>query len=130
MLRTLIVDDDFLVRNYLKTLDAWEKAGYEIVQDVRDGEEALTVLSEQKIDIVVTDISMPLMNGIELIRQIKEQYPFLYIIVLSCHDDFGYVKEAMRLGANEYILKNTVDEETLYQLLLNSIGEIQRYKLQ
>ena len=106
MFRTLLVDDDFLVRSYLKTLSAWEKAGYEVVKDVQDGEEALRVLEEEKIDVVITDISMPLMDGIELIRHIREEKENIYIMVLSCHDDFEYVKEAMRLGADEYILKN------------------------
>ena len=117
MFRTLLVDDDFLVRSYLKTLNAWEKAGYEVVKDVQDGEEALHVLEEEKIDVIITDISMPLMDGIELIRHIREEKENIYIMVLSCHDDFEYVKEAMRLGADEYILKNTLDEDTLLEIL-------------
>lgn len=124
MFRTLLVDDDFLVRSYLKTLDSWEKAGYEIVKDVRDGEEALRVLEEEPIDVVITDISMPLMDGIELIRHIREEERDIYILVLSCHDDFEYVKEAMRLGADEYILKNTLDEDTLYEILEKSSHQI------
>ena len=63
MYRTMIVDDDFLVRSYLKQLDAWEKAGYEIAADVRDGEEALNAVREQAPDMIVTDISMPLMDA-------------------------------------------------------------------
>lgn len=120
MVQTLLVDDDFLVRTYLKTLDSWQKAGYEVAGDVQDGEEALKVLEEKNMDVVITDISMPLMDGIELIRRIREESEKIYIIVLSCHDDFEYVKEAMRLGANEYILKNTLDEGTLYELLVKS----------
>lgn len=72
MFQTLLVDDDFLVRSYLKTLDSWEKEGYEVVRDVQDGEEALEVMNQEKIDIVVTDISMPLMDGIELIKAVKK----------------------------------------------------------
>lgn len=120
MFRTIIVDDDFLVRTYLKQLDAWKRAGYEIIGDVRDGEEALRLIEESSPDVVVTDISMPLMDGIELIRKIRERNREIYIIVLSCHDDFNYVKEAMKLGANEYVLKNSLDEESLYELLENA----------
>ena len=98
-------DDDFLVRSYLKTLDSWEKAGYEIVDDAEDGEEAYGFLQKEKIDVLVTDLTMPVMDGIELIRKIREENRDIYIIVLSCHDDFEYVKEAMRLGADEYVLK-------------------------
>lgn len=125
MYRTLLVDDDFLVRSYLKTLHSWERAGYEVVKDVRDGEEALRVLEEEKIDVVITDISMPLMDGIELIRHIREEKEDIYIMVLSCHDDFEYVKEAMRLGADEYILKNTLDEDTLFDFLEKARHQIE-----
>lgn len=125
MVRTVIVDDDFLVRSYLKGLESWNKAGYEIIADVRDGEEALLVTQEKRPDVIVTDISMPLMNGIELIRRIRQFNQEIYIIVLSCHDDFEYVKEAMKLGANEYVLKNALDENTLYELLKNSEKQIE-----
>ena len=128
MYRTLLVDDDYLVRSYLKTLGSWKHAGYEIVSDVQDGEEALHVLEEEKIDVVITDISMPLMDGIELIRHVREEKRDIYIIVLSCHDDFEYVKEAMRLGADEYILKNTLDEDTLYEILEKSARQIENRK--
>ena len=117
MRKALLADDDFLVRSYLKMLTSWEKAGFEITADVRDGEEALEVLDREKIDLVVTDIAMPLMDGIELIREIRRKYPDIYVIVLSCHDEFEYVKKAMKEGADEYVLKNTLNEESLYTVL-------------
>ncbi|MEG2297849.1 MAG: response regulator, partial [Clostridium sp.] len=117
MIRTIIADDDFLVRSYLKQLNAWEKAGYRIVEDCRDGEEALAAVENLGPDVVITDISMPVMNGIELIRRIRKQNQSVYIMVLSCHDDFEYVKEAMQLGADEYVLKNSLNEETLFKIL-------------
>lgn len=117
MRKALLADDDFLVRSYLKMLSSWEKAGFEITADVRDGEEALEVLDREKIDLVVTDIAMPLMDGIELIREIRRKYPDIYVIVLSCHDEFEYVKKAMKEGADEYVLKNTLNEESLYTVL-------------
>ena len=126
MYRTLVADDDFLVRSYLKTLDSWEKAGYEIVDDAEDGEEAYTFLQKEKIDVLVTDLSMPVMDGIELIRKLREENREIYIIVLSCHDDFEYVKEAMRLGADEYVLKNSLDEDSLYETLEKSARLIEK----
>lgn len=128
MYRTMIVDDDFLVRSYLKQLDAWERAGYEIIADLRDGEEALKEFEELQPDVIVTDISMPLMDGIELIREIRKENESVYIIVLSCHDDFEYVKEAMKLGANEYVLKNSLDEESLYEMLKNAENQMESMK--
>lgn len=130
MVRTIIVDDDFLVRSYLKQLVSWEKMGFEIAADVRDGEEALQLIEKQEIDVVITDISMPLMDGIELIRKLRQKEIKIYIVVLSCHDDFEYVKEALKLGANEYILKNSLDEETLYELLKNIQHQLEQNKLQ
>lgn len=126
MYRTLVADDDFLVRSYLKTLDSWGKAGYEIVNDAEDGEEAYNFLRKEKVDVLVTDLSMPVMDGIELIRRIREENREIYIIVLSCHDDFEYVKEAMRLGADEYVLKNSLDEDSLYETLEKSARLIEK----
>lgn len=117
MQNVLLVDDDFLVRSYLKMLPSWEKSGFEIIADVRDGEEALEVMERAEIELVVTDIAMPLMDGIRLIREIRKRYTGIYVIVLSCHDEFEYVKEAMKEGADEYVLKNTLNEESLYTLL-------------
>ncbi len=125
MKKALLVDDDFLVRTYLKTLNSWEKAGFEICGDVRDGEEALTVLEKEAADLVVTDIAMPLMDGIQLIREIRKRYKGTHIIVLSCHDDFSSVKEAMKEGADEYVLKNTLDEDSLYSVLENASLQMQ-----
>lgn len=120
MKKALLVDDDFLVRTYLKMLPSWEKAGFDIVADVRDGEEALEVLDKESIELVVTDIAMPLVDGIELIKEIRKRYTGVYIIVLSCHDEFEYVKQAMKEGADEYVLKNTLNEESLYTLLVDA----------
>ncbi len=119
-IQTVIVDDDFLVRSYLKQLKAWEKAGYQIIADARDGEEALELAEERKADleVIFTDISMPLVDGIELIRRLRETNNAVYIVVLSCHDDFEYVKEAMKWGADEYVLKNSLDECSLYEMLV------------
>lgn len=126
MKKVLLVDDDYLVRSYLKMLHSWEKAGFYIQADVRDGEEALEVLSKEKIDLVFTDIAMPLMDGIQLIRAIREKYKHVHIIVLSCHDEFEYVKKAMQEGADEYVLKNMLDEKSLYEVLIAAMNQIQK----
>lgn len=125
MIKTMIVEDDFLARSYLKQLNAWHRAGYQIAADVRDGEEALAAMEGLEPEVLITDISMPLMNGIELIRRVRETNRAVYIIVLSCHDDFEYVKEAMRLGADEYVLKNSLNEDSLYELLLHTSRQLE-----
>lgn len=124
MKKALLVDDDYLVRSYLKMLTSWQKAGIEIAADVRDGEEALERLEQGGIDLVITDLAMPLMDGIELICEIRKRYQDLYVIVLSCHDEFDYVKKALQEGADEYVLKNTLNEETLYKLLKETMEKL------
>ena len=128
MIQTIIVDDDFLVRSYLKQLNAWEKAGYQITADARDGEEALEIADRLKPDVIFTDISMPMVNGIEFIQKIRKKNKTVYIAALSCHDDFEYVKEAMRQGADEYVLKHSLDEDSLYEMLLTIRRQLQSRK--
>ena len=128
MKKALLVDDDYLVRSYLKMLPSWKEAGVEIENDVRDGEEALEVLKTTSVDLLITDLAMPLMDGIELIRIVKKQYPEIYIIVLSCHDDFDSVKRAMQEGADEYVLKNTLNEKSLYTLLMSTTKKLNEKK--
>ncbi len=128
MFKIIIVDDDFLVRTYLKQLKAWEKAGYELVGDAGDGEAALELIENIFPDVIITDISMPLLDGIELIKKVREHNQSSYIIVLSCHDDFEYVKEAMKCGADEYVLKNSLNEESLYKLLQDTSVQLKDRK--
>ena len=100
MIKVLLADDDFLVRTFLSRITDWEKHGYKLVGAAQDGEEALRMAKEYEPDIIITDISMPVMDGIELIRRLKAEGNAAVILVLSCHDDFDYVKEAMKLGAD------------------------------
>lgn len=124
MLKALLVDDDFPVRVLLKQMIDWEEVGYEIVDEAIDGEEALEKIETLKPDIAIVDIGMPIMNGVELIKAIEERALPCKVVVLSCHDDFQYVREAMKLGAREYILKNLVTEDRLIQILTQLKEEI------
>ncbi len=123
MRKILLADDDFLVRTYLSGSIEWEKNGFSLVGAAQDGEEALEMIRKHQPQILLTDIDMPVMNGIELIRKIKEGGSSLQVIVLSCHDDFVYVKEAMRLGAEEYILKDNITPDKLLQVLKDLCAE-------
>ena len=117
MKKVLIVDDDFLVRTYLKQMIDWEEHGFYIIGDAKNGREALEILQRDGADILIADVSMPIMDGIELTRNVKKFSPRTHILILSCHDDFVYVKEAMKLGIDDYLLKNDLSEETLLDAL-------------
>ena len=117
MKRVLIADDDFLVRTYLKQMIDWEAHGFFIIGDAKNGREALEILERDGADILIADISMPIMDGIELTRRVKKFSPSTHILILSCHDDFVYVKEAMKLGIDDYLLKNDLSEATLLDAL-------------
>lgn len=118
----IIVDDEPIIRIGLRTLIDWEVHGLTLIGEASDGEEALELIRRHQVDILVTDIRMPRMDGLELIRRAKAQQADLGVLVLSCLDDFSYVKEAMKLGARDYILKPTMEPEELIKVL-NNIGD-------
>jgi two-component system, response regulator YesN len=117
MIDVMVVDDEPIIRVGLRTLIEWEKHGFRLVGEASDGEEALGMMSEQSVDLLVTDIRMPRMDGLELIRQTKQRNEHIGIVVLSCLDDFAFVKEAMKLGAKDYILKPTMEPDELVDIL-------------
>lgn len=117
MYKILIVDDEVLVRVGIKSMLNWEAKGYTIIDEASNGFEALTKIEEQEPHIIFVDLIMKKMNGFELITAVKKNYPNIKIIVLSCYNDFQNVKEAMRLGADDYIFKLTVTSEELLTTL-------------
>lgn len=119
MQKVIIVDDDFIVRTYLKQMLDWESQGFLLIADAKNGKEALDICQKEAPDIIITDMSMPVMNGMDLIKELKkdDKTAHINIIVLSCHDDFIYVKEAMQLGINDYLLKNDLTPEGLLTVL-------------
>lgn len=118
MLKVLIVDDELLARLALRTAIAWEEHGFEVVAEAEDGITGFQYVEQFQPDIVLTDISMPGMNGVELIKKIKAFRPDTEVIILSCHNDFEYVKEGLRSGAADYILKLSMSMEELLEELL------------
>ena len=114
MLRVLLVDDEpFIVQGLMVFID-WEQEGYEIVYTAADGAEALTYLKEHKVDLVIADIKMPVMSGLELLETIRrENISDAYFIILSGYSDFSYAQQAIRYECMEYILKPVEKEELL-----------------
>ena len=117
MKKMVIADDDFLVRMYLRQLLPWNEYGIEVTGDVSNGREALDLIQTSGADLLLTDICMPVMDGLGLIKSLHEKGYTGHILVLSCHDDFAYVKEAMQLGIDDYLLKNDLTPEAMQDFL-------------
>lgn len=125
MTRILIVDDEILVRLSLKTLIHWNENGFEIAGEAENGKEALDILENDPCDILLTDIRMPEMDGIELMKIVRDRWPETRIIVLSSYNDFQYVQQALRIGANDYILKLSWVPDELLQKCIRFREEIE-----
>ncbi|MFD5019444.1 response regulator [Paenibacillus sp. NPDC058367] len=121
-MRILIVDDEKIVRIALSTLIKWDEYGFKLMGAVADGYKALEVIETESIDIVIMDLVMPNMDGLELIRTLNERKFTGKFVVLSNYDDYAYVREAMKLGAEDYMLKLTLKPDELI-VLLTKISE-------
>lgn len=108
--RVILVDDHTIVRRGLAAL-LRSDGKFEIVAEAGDGEEALQRAKETEADLMILDLSMPRMNGLETIRRLTRQSPRLGVLVLSMYDDEQFVGQALRDGARGYILKHAMDEE-------------------
>lgn len=125
MYKALIVDDEPKILMGLSKLLQWEDFGIEIAGLAGSAAEALQMMAHDRITILITDINMPQMNGLELIHQIKARGYSTKFIILSGYDDFAYVKEAVRLGVENYLLKPVVRDE-LSSTLMNIIEKTQK----
>lgn len=121
----LIVDDDMNFRYAMKEAIPWEEHGFHVVGEAMHGGQALELMKSNEVDIVLTDMDMPIMNGVELTEEVMKLYPQMVVVALSAYDDFGFVKESMRLGAKDYILKQKFDGESIIKALLNICREEQ-----
>lgn len=117
MIKVLLADDELVVRIGIKSMIDWNANGFEIVGEAVDGLDALDKIEKYNPHVLLTDIKMPRMDGIELIKNVKEKYKKIQIIVLSCHNDFEYVKDAMKLGASDYILKLSMRVDDLLNVM-------------
>ncbi|MGZ7445589.1 response regulator [Paenibacillus sp. TH7-28] len=122
MWNLLVVEDEAIVRMGLRYMVDWEAQGVCWKAEAANGEEAVKVLESEEIHIVMTDIRMPGMDGIELGHYIRSQRPqHIQMIYLSSYDDFPYVKEAIRLNALDYLHKPTMDEEEVKGALQKAV---------
>lgn len=105
MVKVFLVEDEIVIRDGIKNSIKWEKEGFEFVGEAGDGELAYPMILKEQPDILITDIKMPFMDGLELSRLVKQELPDIKILILSGYDEFEYAKEAIRIGVAEYLLK-------------------------
>lgn len=122
MLRVLIVDDDRLARKGLIAVMPWEKYGMEVAGECANGVLALEFLAQNEVDLVFSDLEMPIMSGLEFLKQARVNFPELFFVVLTVHTDFEYIQQVLRLGAVDYIAKVQLDQENL-DIVLKRISD-------
>lgn len=116
MKKIMLVDDEILTRESIRNCVDWNTEGFIYCGDAGDGEMALPLIEEWRPQIVITDIKMPFMDGLELAAIVRKSYPHIKIIILSGHDEFHYAQQAIRIGVEDYCLK-PVGSDDLIELL-------------
>ncbi len=116
MIKVFLVEDEFVIRKAIKHTINWEQEGFELVGEAGDGEVAYPKILSTKPDVLLTDIRMPFMDGLELSRLVKESLPDIRILIISGYDDFEYAKQAISIGVEEYLMKPITEETLLKEL--------------
>ena len=116
MLKVLIADDEPRVGQLVKHLIHWEELGLSFVDICRDGRTALERIEQEQPEVVITDIRMPVLTGLELVQQVSERFPQTRFVVISGYRYFEYAQKALKYGVEDYLLK-PIDEEELNRTL-------------
>lgn len=117
MIHLLIVDDEQIIRMGIKNSISWEEHGIEVVGSASDGEEAFQLALRYRPDIVLTDLRMPRMDGIALIKKMKEAGLSAKVIVLTAYNETSYYAEVIPLGIENFVLKNACSDAILDEVL-------------
>lgn len=122
----MIVDDEKLVMEDLRTLVDWDALGFEITATAFNGRQALEKYRKYHPQVVFTDVKMPFMDGLELIKNLRECDHDAYIFLLTAYEDFTYARTAIKYGIKDYVIKSTLDEGTFTELLTNLARDIRQ----
>ncbi len=125
MYKVFIVEDEIVIREGIKNKIPWEEEGFTFVGDASDGELAYPKIMKAQPDILITDIKMPFMDGLELSKLLKKDMPQLKIIIISGYSDFGYAQQAIDIGISEYLLK-PITSEKLVAAVKNAAAAIKK----
>ncbi|GKX30204.1 DNA-binding response regulator [Vallitalea longa] len=117
MINIFLADDENFVRIGIKSVFDWEENGYSIIGEAGNGEEAIKKILELTPDIVFLDITMPIVDGITVLKKIREKGYEGYVVMLTCHENFEFAQKALKYQANDYILKNNILADNLAEYL-------------
>jgi two-component system, response regulator YesN len=124
MINIMLVDDDVPMIKYLRQLINWEEHGLNVVGTSYSSIKALEMFKQFEPDLVISDIGLPQMNGLELASELKQIKPDVRMIFLTCHEDFHYAQKAIQLNADSYLIKDELTKEQLEESLKDSIKKI------
>ncbi len=113
MCRVLIVDDEEIILEGLKRNISWKENGFEIVGQASNGEKGLVLVRELQPDIIISDVRMPVLDGLDMVEKVGLEYPWIKTILLTGYDNFAYAKRALNLKVTNYVLKYNYKEEIL-----------------
>ncbi len=116
MIRVLIIDDDKVSLAGLKATLPWKEYGMQVIGEATNGRDGLAFLEKHSVDLVMLDLAMPIMDGMTFIQKCRELYPEIQYVVMTFHEDFEYIQEALRLGVIDYISKLKLSEENQDEL--------------
>ncbi len=119
--KVFLVEDEIVARDGIRDNVDWESVGFKLCGEAPDGEIALPLIEETQPDVLITDIKMPFMDGLQLSKIIREHLPWVKIIILSGHDEFEYAQSALKMGVTEYLLKPV--SATDIQNVLKNLGD-------
>ncbi len=117
MYKVIFVDDEILIREAVSENTPWSETGFVLAGTAENGREAIKLLERERPDLLLTDIRMPIMDGLELSAYVQEHFPDMKVMIISGHDEFEYAKRALKYGVSEYILKPITADELRVELL-------------
>lgn len=116
MIKAFLVEDEKIIREGIHRMIPWSEYGYELVGEAKDGEIALPLIRKMEPDVLITDIKMPFMDGIELSKLVKRELPATKIVMISGYDDFEFAQQAISVGVERYLLK-PISRNSLLEVL-------------
>ncbi|MCZ8515470.1 AraC family transcriptional regulator [Paenibacillus filicis] len=130
MYKVMLADDDYPVIEFLNQELPWDELNLKLIGYAEDGLSALAKAQQDMPDILITDIGMPGMDGIELAQHLKQLHPGMRTVILSCHDEFHYTRQAVQLQVQDYVLKESMEIEEIVQILKKLVVQLDEERIE